>query len=181
MLQLEHEGLLVAVPRRGTRVRSCGRDDFWGHLILREALECQAAQLVCGIPVQRAMAHLQPLAEAADAGPGGEVDRARDEVAFHCALVELTDCQQFFRQYSQTMHVAAFYRASRLVSSELHDSHIGLLTQLGRQDQQAAVEAVCRHIWAGKPDWARRRRFAGSYSHEPADYGAKRAILEYPK
>src|SRR5688500_11104912 len=53
MLELETEGLIQTLPRRGTRVCQASADDVWGQLMVREALECQAARLYCGGRITR--------------------------------------------------------------------------------------------------------------------------------
>src|SRR4051812_40425502 len=63
MLELEAEGLIESLPRKGTRVRVLTLDDLQGQLVVREALECQAARLYCGRPVQRESKRLLRLAE----------------------------------------------------------------------------------------------------------------------
>ncbi|MCX7935224.1 MAG: GntR family transcriptional regulator, partial [Planctomycetota bacterium] len=52
MLRLQEEGLLEALPRRGTRVRIITADYLLGQLLVREALECEAARLICGQKVR---------------------------------------------------------------------------------------------------------------------------------
>src|SRR5689334_15273534 len=47
MLELEGEGLIETLPRKGTRVRALTIRDLQGQLIVREALECQAARMYC--------------------------------------------------------------------------------------------------------------------------------------
>lgn len=162
MLQLEHVGLVEAIPRRGTRVRSINREDMWNHLVVREALECQAARLICGAPVQAAYATLLPLAEATDNLGCSEEEHASHEVIFHSALVELAGCPPLSSHYQQTMQVGAFYRASLLLTDYeqgLVDLHVPYLESLTVADPQAAEQTVRHHIWAGKPDWFRDRRF----------------------
>ncbi|MBF0244932.1 MAG: GntR family transcriptional regulator [Planctomycetes bacterium] len=48
MLQLELEGILETVPRKGTRVRQPSQQEVWGLLMTRIAIECQVARMVCG-------------------------------------------------------------------------------------------------------------------------------------
>src|SRR5690349_12541801 len=67
MLQLEADGLIETLPRKGTRVRTLTLEDLQGQLVLREALECQAARLYCGAPVRRHRDRLVRLAKAIDA------------------------------------------------------------------------------------------------------------------
>src|SRR5688500_14317069 len=67
MLQLEADGLVETLPRKGTRVRVLTLEDLQGQLVLREALECQGARLYCGAPVRRHAQRLTRLAETIDA------------------------------------------------------------------------------------------------------------------
>ncbi len=70
VLQLELEGVLETVPRKGTRVRRPSHRDVWGLLITRIAIECQAIRMVCGAPVDAAADHLTTLARAVEVQPG---------------------------------------------------------------------------------------------------------------
>ena len=63
MIELECAGLVEALPRLGTRVRHARVEDLRGHLIVREALECQAARMICGDPVRSRLEILRPIAE----------------------------------------------------------------------------------------------------------------------
>lgn len=109
MVRLEHEGFLEVVPRRGTRLRTVRLDDFRGALLVRNALECQAARIYCG---ERVRNHAEPLHELAR-----QVDESRSgaarinwpaEVVFHRALVALVDCPSFLAEYDRVMRVGLF-------------------------------------------------------------------------
>jgi len=47
---LEHDGFLEALPRQRTRVRSACREDVRGHLVVREALECDRINMAWKLP-----------------------------------------------------------------------------------------------------------------------------------
>ena len=155
MIELECAGFVEALPRLGTRVRHARVEDLRGHLIVREALECQAARMICGEPVISRLKTLRPLAHAADSVERPYSERARHEVEFHIALVELANSSALLREYRRVMQIGLFYRINLLMpvqSSELINTHVSLLQELGANTANAAAEAVRRHIWSGKPD-----------------------------
>ena len=155
MIELECAGFVEALPRLGTRVRQASVEDLRGHLIVREALECQAARMICGEPVGERLETLRPLAHAADSVERPYSERARHEVEFHIALVELANSSALLREYRRVMQIGLFYRINLLMpvqSSELINTHVSLLQELGANTANAAAEAVRRHIWSGKSD-----------------------------
>ena len=155
MLQLERDGFLEALPRQGTRVRTASREDVRGYLVVREALERQAARMICGEPVRRRLGELKMLARAADAAGKPDEQRARAEVAFHVALVELADCPALTREYRRVMRIGLFYRINLLMtmpSRAPSDRHLAFLKELAAATPARAERCVRRHVWSGKPD-----------------------------
>ena len=158
MIQLERDGFLEALPRLGTRVRTVSRADVYGHLVVREAFECQAARMICGRRVTAAYARLLPLAEALDAPDPSDAHRARGEVSFHVALVELADCPTLLREYRRIMQIGLFYRINLLMNMPSRlpvNRHRTLLEMLVRRSPTEADACVREHIWSGKPDMVR--------------------------
>ncbi len=155
MIELECAGLVEALPRLGTRVRHARVEDLRGHLIVREALECQAARMICGDPVRSRLETLRPLAHAADCRELPYSERARHEVEFHIALVELADCPALLREYRRVMQIGLFYRINLLMpmqAGEPVNTHASLLEELAASKPNAAADAVRRHVWSGKSD-----------------------------
>jgi DNA-binding GntR family transcriptional regulator len=160
MIQLERDGFLEALPRLGTQVRSACREDVRGHLIVREALECQAARLICGERVRQAMPRLRPLAAAADSVAQSDTDRAHQEVSFHVALVELADCPALLQEYRRVMQIGLFYRINLVMNMPLREPahrHLALLKELCADSPEAAEKASRCHVWTGKPDSLKER------------------------
>ncbi len=154
MLQLERDGLLEALPRIGTRVRTASRDDVRGQLIVREALECQAARLICGEPIARNRERLFPLADVLDALEPLDPKSAEQEITFHCALVKLADCPSLLLEYQRVMQIGLFYRihlAMNIVPEVPKDLHRALVTKLAAADPETADKLVRQHIRYGKP------------------------------
>jgi len=87
--QLEREGLFEIRARRDTRVRQLDERSTAGCLLVREALEMQAARLYAGEPIRRARSTLLAEAHALDAR-GPERAKVHADVAFHRRLVRLT-------------------------------------------------------------------------------------------
>lgn len=155
MIQLERDGFLEALPRHGTRVLSAQREDVRGHLVVREALECQAARMICGERIKQHLPALTILAEAADSGNQADAVRARQEVSFHIALVELADCPALLREYQRVMQIGLFYRINLLMnmpSRKPEIRHTSLLKSLCTASPEAAENCMREHVWSGKPD-----------------------------
>jgi len=79
--KLEFEGLLESRPRAGTRVRIPSRQDVFGHYVLREALEVQAARLFCEVATPEQREELKRLAIRVDGLSGA--DSARNDFLTH--------------------------------------------------------------------------------------------------
>lgn len=155
MIHLERDGFLEALPRLGTRVRTASREDVRGHLVVREALECQVARLACGSRIREHLGELRPLARKADAVDFTDLERAQHEVAFHLAIAEQAGCPALLCEYRRVMQVGLFYRINLLMnlpSREPVSRHLGLLEELCSDSQETAEACARRHIWAGKPD-----------------------------
>ncbi len=155
MLQLESDGFLEALPRVGTQVRAATREEVRGHLVVREALECQAARMVCGARLCASLETLTPLADAVDEPKASDSRRARHEVSFHVALVELSDCPALVREYRRVMQIGLFYRINLLMSMPSRTPmkrHRELLEALRSSSPADAEACVREHIWFGKPE-----------------------------
>lgn len=155
VVHLENDGFLESLPRKGTLVKSIRAGDFRGQLILREAIECEAARLYCGEPVTREMEKLKTLAV--------KVDKRNDnaaswkaEFSFHRALIVLADCDQLLIAYDKMM-LHKFFVAMHLYikahpASERGD-HLKLLKELETHDPDEAERTMRTHIRAGKDEW----------------------------
>ncbi|MBF0245685.1 MAG: GntR family transcriptional regulator [Planctomycetes bacterium] len=158
MIQLESDGLLEALPRHGTRVRTVRREDIRGHLIIREALESQAARMICGDPFLRQLEKLRPMAEAADSimSPLSGVG-FQDEVTFHHALVEIASCPALLREYRRVMQIGLFYHINLMVprkATRPEYSHLSLLDNLAEASTpDVAAKCIRQHLWSGKLDF----------------------------
>jgi DNA-binding GntR family transcriptional regulator len=151
--QLEAEGFIEVSPRRQTRVRVIQKQEVRGLLILREAMECQAARLYCGPPVKHNLDQLMRLAGQVDASAPGSRENELAEVAFHSALVDLVDCELLSREFKNVMQRRLFYKINAIVPWQQQppmDSHATLLRKLQTNDAEAASHAMRRHLERGR-------------------------------
>jgi DNA-binding GntR family transcriptional regulator len=149
MLELEAEGLIETLPRRGTRVRVPRHEDVWGQLVVREALEVQAARLYHGEPVRRHHARLSRLAATLDGLDPRSAAHAREEVRFHHYLVSLAQCPPLTEAFERVMKLGLLRAA---VVLELPDGsaagHVALVAALVTADADGAEAAVRAHVRA---------------------------------
>jgi len=158
MLELEAEGLIETLPRRGTRVRLPSVQDAWGHSIVREALECQAARLYCGEPIRRHHTRLTRLAENLDRLQPGSVAQIREEIRFHHYLVSLAQCPPLTQEYERIMKIGLLQSAGA-IAAQLNEkdghpgaaSHVALVEAVLSSDPDAAERAVREHLQSSHP------------------------------
>lgn len=149
IVQLQSEGFLESIPRKGTLVRAVHLENFRGQLLLREALECEAARLYCGEPVRKAL-HLEALAMEADISEKGKpfVALWKAELALHTALVELTACQPYVDAYRKVMQRKLFTSAHLFLSGEAFagGNHVTLIRELRTDDPDRAEKLIRDHL-----------------------------------
>jgi GntR family transcriptional regulator, rspAB operon transcriptional repressor len=153
MLQLEAEGLLETVPRRGTRVRSLTPQEVGGHLVVREALECQAARLYCGAPIRRQEKKLLRLAADLDASDGRQMQTWHKEVVFHRLLVALADCTLLLEEFDRVMRTSLFLQVNLFIPPKVRPRlvrHTALVRKLKTKDPDAAECCMRNHLHHGK-------------------------------
>lgn len=151
--QLTTEGFLETLPRRGTRVRVVSTEEVRGLLILREAIECQAARLYCGQRVRTNNARLLELATAVDTSEAGTRINEITESEFHQALVDLVECPMLSHEFQKIMRRKLFMKINLVVPWSMQpplDNHADLLQQLTNDDPDAASMAMRVHLERGR-------------------------------
>lgn len=154
MLQLESEGLLETLPRKGTRVRLVRPRDLRDQLVLREALECQAARQYCGEPIRANRKRLTEVAREVDrACQAPAMDVWQREIEFHRSLVELAECSALMEAFDAVMRKGLFFAVNALLPphpGKKISSHVRLLKPLQDDDPEAAEVAMRDHLRTGK-------------------------------
>lgn len=153
MLQLEMEGFLESIPRKGTRVRPIRREDVIGQLVVREALECGAGRLYCGDLVVAHYEELLQLANRVDGFQDESPGRWETEIAFHQRLVRLTEIGPLIREFERNFRLNVFYRINHVLGAptgHVVNRHTELLEELTSGDPEKAERAIRRHVRSGK-------------------------------
>jgi DNA-binding GntR family transcriptional regulator len=153
LLQLEMEGFVESIPRKGTLVKPVREEDVFGQLILREAIECQAARFYRGAPVLNARKRLDPVARSIDMTEPDTMEHWRQEIEFHRSLVELADCPALTREFVRVMRLGVFYLMNRILSPGdrmERRSHLELLDSLSAEHPDEAERVIREHLRSGK-------------------------------
>jgi DNA-binding GntR family transcriptional regulator len=153
MLELQTEGLIESLPRQGTRVRELTLEDVRGQLIVREALECQAARLYCGPPVEKDLPRLLAMAKEIDAAELRSVEHIREEVRFHHELVSLPELPALTEAFERVMKLGLLFAVQALHPNHKYapkSSHVKLVNALVSSDADAAEAVVRAHVQSGK-------------------------------
>lgn len=153
LLQLEMEGFVESIPRKGTLVKPVRQEDIFGQLMLREAVECQAARLYCGARVREHRQVLQVLAAALETTTAESPEHWKQEVDFHSELVSLSDCLPLLREFRRFIRLGVFYRMNRILQPVDRldgQSHMTLIEVLATDDPDIAERAIRAHLRSGK-------------------------------
>lgn len=153
VLQLESEGFLEISPRRQTRVRIVTKEEVRGLLIIREALECQAARLYCGKRIEAQKEAMMKLARAVDSSQPGTRDNELAEMKFHQGLVDLVICDMLSAEFRKIMRRKVFMKINIIAPWHTQlplDSHERLVEQLCVADPATADAAMREHLHRGR-------------------------------
>jgi DNA-binding GntR family transcriptional regulator len=151
--RLEQEGFLQSRPRVGTVVKKINPEDVRGRLMIREALESQAARLYCGAPVRRHRRKLERLARLVDGQHPSTAAQWQAEVDFHRALVALTECEALIQAFDNVMRQSLFFVVNRVFPAlapgqdmdSFHRNHLLLIDALTTDDSNAAAQIAYDH------------------------------------
>lgn len=150
--KLTYDGFLTTRRRHGTIVRNPDIEDIRGQIILREALECQAARLYCGDVIRKAKSRLKSLATAADKAAASGKKICSEDFNFHLALIELTDCAALLDCFKRVVNMSMFHHLSVItpVLKSVYDKHLPLLEDLCEASPAQAEARIRLHMRARK-------------------------------
>lgn len=157
LLYLEMEGYVETIPRKGTIVKPIRKQDIYEQLIMREAIECQAAFLYAGKPLEENYARLMPFAARIDETDPDAMEHWEAEIEFHGELVSLSRCKSMVDTFYRVIKLGTFYNMNRLstdvfppVADRVNQSHRELLERIVGQEPEAVVRLVRDHVRSGK-------------------------------
>ncbi|NOT45779.1 MAG: GntR family transcriptional regulator [Acidobacteria bacterium] len=153
LLRLEFEGLLESRPRAGTRVRIPSPDDVRGLYVVREALEVQAARIVCEKATSSERAELKRLAARVDA-----LSMQADRTLYltlhhrlHRRIAECTRCEPLREaiEKTQALSMIWFCVMRQPSTTDSPRRHQDLVDAIVDGSPQQAADAVREHIKVG--------------------------------
>lgn len=149
--ELEQEGLVLNVPRKGTFVATFTAEDVREVYALREALEGLAIRTAVERMKPDAIASLESvLAEMRNAAASADFSRALEwDMAFHREICRLSGNRRLFRLWSglatQIQLVLSRVRQTHFGLDYIVETHVPLLEAIRRRDVQEA-ELQLGHI-----------------------------------
>ncbi len=171
--QLELEGLLETIPRKGTRVPDIRMEDAWGVLVMRVAIECEAARIFCGGPVASEKARLLKLAREADKTSSAASELIRADARFHHELVSLTNSSFIVGNFDKIIRRNLLLAGVFFDGAGTRASHVTLLKELETGDPEKASAVMRSHIMYGK-DLIARAMSSGIFKAEPEERKGRR-------
>jgi DNA-binding GntR family transcriptional regulator len=157
LIQLELDGFIESIPRKGTIVRPVREQDVYERYVLREALECTAVRLYAGLPVQWHKEELLAYAAKIDSDEFNSIPQIKDEIIFHASLVNLAGLPSLTREYLRATRIGMFCMINRVSfhKGTSRHSHVALIEKLTTDNPDEAEKIVREHIWSGKPAYPR--------------------------
>ena len=150
--RLALEGFIETHSRSATVVKAVQKEDIFGFMVLREALESQAIRITSKDSLVAEKDNLMELAKAMDSCVR-IMDYWQADIAFHKHLVSLTKCNRLINTYEQIMNIGFFYQVNSYfarMDTSLCDSHVRLLNHLLTCNKDDAERAIRQHLNVGK-------------------------------
>lgn len=153
--QLEEEGIVVSIPRVGTKVCSFYPEDVWGMLQWRIAIESRAVILACEWISREQLEGLKRLASKLDNKKARKAAAEKDfrhlEVEFHQKLAEGSACEKLVRELKK---LNIFFLKTMLCSvldafepgTRQAIPHLNIVKALQKGDPGEAEKIITNHI-----------------------------------
>ncbi|GHV92313.1 GntR family transcriptional regulator [Spirochaetia bacterium] len=153
LIQLELDGFIESIPRKGTIVRPVREQDVYERFVLREALECAAARLYTGFPIRWHKDELLAYASKIDKDEFNSIAQIKDEITFHASLVNLAGIPTLTREYLKATRIGMFCMINQVSfhKGTVHQKHVELIKNLSTDSPEKAEKIIREHIWSGKP------------------------------
>jgi len=154
LIQLEQDGFIESIPRKGTIVRPVREQDVFERYVLREALECTAARFYTGLSIRQNKNELLAYAEKFDSYDNYSINNIKGEIIFHASLVNLAGILPLTREFIRATRIGTFCMINHVGfhKGTVSQSHVSLIKKLTTNDPDEAEKIIRDHIWSGKSD-----------------------------
>lgn len=150
---LKQEGFVQTLARKGTIVSPATDEQIYGSLIVREALEVEAAMLYCGQKIRDNYDELIAYARTMDTKQVFSLEHAKMEIVLHTSLVNLAGVPNLFRVFATNIRLGMFFRLNTMNHSGRlteHQHHESFINALCTDDKMEVAEIVRNHVRSGK-------------------------------
>lgn len=153
---LAHEGFVKIIPRKGSFVENSNPSSLADQMMLREAIECQAARIYCGSPVLNNRERLIRIAENLEKTPATYQEHWKYEIEYHSLLVSLSGCSSLMRSFKNNIRLS-FFLSINIYYEEAGErqSHVELADKLCTSSPAKAERLIREHLRSGKPAFLR--------------------------
>jgi DNA-binding GntR family transcriptional regulator len=156
--RLAHEGFVKIIPRKGSFVENSNPASLMDQMMLREAVECQAARIYCGKPVLDHKEELLGIAEKLEQTPASYQEHWEHEIEYHSLLVSLSGCSSLIRSFKNNIRLGLFLRINLYFEeTTAGESHVELTERLTVHSPQKAEKIIREHLRSGKPAFLRNQ------------------------
>ena len=151
-IQLQLDGFIEIIPRKGTIVRSIRERDVYERFVIREALECTAARLYTGLPIRLNKDELLAYASQIDNKEINSLPRIKDDITLHASIVNLAGIPSLTREFLRATRIGVFYMMNQVSFSKgiVVQNHIELIEKLTTDNPDEAEKIIREHIWSSK-------------------------------
>lgn len=154
MIELEIEGFIESKPRKGSFVKLVRQEDIYGQLMVREAVECQAARIYCGKPIMEKIDALLSYADEVDKTEFENIERWQHEIHIHHELLKTAKCDALTQIFLRSFHLGVFYQINHMLISQGlapdFDNHRTLIENLSKANADEADILVRKHLRSGR-------------------------------
>ena len=150
--RLAHEGFVKIIPRKGSFVENSNPSSLMDQMMLREAIECQAARIYCGAPVEQNKDKLMRIAEKLERTPASYMEHWKHEIEYHSLLVSLSGCSSLIRSFKNNIRLSLFLSLNLYLQEGAdRKSHVELTERLAVNSPQKAERLIREHLRSGQP------------------------------
>ncbi len=164
---LAHEGFVKIIPRKGSFVENSNPSSLMDQMMLREAIECQAARIYCGSPVLENRDKLTQIAENLEKTPVSYQEHWKYEIEYHSLLVSLSGCSSLIRSFKNNIRLSLFLSINIYYEETgERQSHVELTESLTANSPSKAEKIIREHLRSGKPAFIKNLQLVEGKSWE---------------
>jgi DNA-binding GntR family transcriptional regulator len=152
MVQLELDGFVESIPRKGTVVKTIKEKDLFERYLLREAFECTAVRLYAGASISAHKKELLEYAALIDQESLYSISRIKMDIIFHASLVNLAGFPLLTHELLRAMRISTFCQMNQAtLHSEGYETkmHVDLINKLTTNNIDEAEKTMRDHLWSG--------------------------------